>query len=187
MKSKFLPMLPWVLFPLLIGCGTGRPDLEGKTISRVTFHFSQPTPVNESRWKSLVSSRVGSSYSTQRIDEDIKALYESGDVEDARIAAEPEGDKVGLRVEILPRPPMGPSGFVGNASFSDATLARETGLKAGENLTEAVIEGAAQRLENFYRTRGFRKAEVTPMVLPEEGSSSVHLRFEIVEGNRQVR
>ena len=89
------------------------------------------------RLRNLMTSKAGTPYRAENLDNDIKALYESGLVDDVRFLAEPVGDGVNLIAEVTTRPVLGGVGFVGNTIFTDQKLAKETKLKAGGVLSDA--------------------------------------------------
>ena len=137
-------------------------NMEGKAISKVTIRQVGPKSVEEKRLRAHVGSAAGSVYKSERVDNDIKALYESGLVNDVRVLAEPEKNGVELIYELQTRSPMGPSpGFIGNSVFSDQRLAKESGLRAEQMFDRPAVLAAARKIEAFYHANGRPKANVT--------------------------
>ena len=98
-------------------------DFEGKNITKVEIKYRGTKTVDEAAIRNFLSTRAGQAYSTEKLDADIKKLYESGKVDDVRWLAEPEGDGVKLIAEVATRPAMTGVGFDGNSIFSDKKLA----------------------------------------------------------------
>ena len=124
-------------------------DFEGKTISEVAIRYRGPKTVSEARIRNFMTTRAGQKYSSEKLDEDIRNLYESGLVDDVRFLAEPAGAKVKLIAEVTTRPALGGVGFVGNTAFSDKKLARESGLKGGGSLSDEQILAARRKIEGL--------------------------------------
>jgi outer membrane protein assembly factor BamA len=91
-------------------------DFEGKNITKVEIKYRGTKTVDEAAIRNFLSTRAGQAYSTEKLDADIKKLYESGKVDDVRWLAEPEGDGVKLIAEVATRPAMTGVGFVGPAA-----------------------------------------------------------------------
>jgi outer membrane protein assembly factor BamA len=134
---------------------------EGKRISRLTIRQEGSGSIDEARLRSYISSKEGSTYSSQQIDTDIMSIYESGLVDDIRFRTEPDGDKVEVIAVATLRPPIGPGvGFVGNSIFSDQKLAKAAQIKPGEEATPETVVRACRNISAFYRQHGY-KATVT--------------------------
>lgn len=135
-------------------------SIEGKHISVVEIRYVGAPTVDEARLRSYMGTRAGGVYSSEQIDSDIKALYESGNIDDLRVLAEPAGDNLHVIYEVTPRATSFHSGFVGNSAFSDKRLAKETGLRVGVELTPDSLASARGNLKAFYRSQGYWRAKV---------------------------
>ena len=145
------------------------PAMEGKRISRLTIHQEGSRSIDEARLRSHITSKEGSNYNREQIDDDIISLYESGLVDDVRFRTEPDGNQVEVIAEATLRPPMGPGvGFVGNTMFSDQRLARVTLIKHGDKATPKTVDQACQNISAFYRQHG-HQATVTARGIHHEG------------------
>jgi outer membrane protein insertion porin family len=130
----------------------------------------------------------GSVYTAEAVDRDIRALYESGYVEDVRVLAELIDGDVGLVFEVVRRATFGPPVFVGNTAFSDVRLAREIDLDAGtrsEGMTNERLQGYADAVENFYRREGYPKVDVRVSGFDGGPATPDDFRFLIEEGDQQ--
>lgn len=140
-------------------------DIEGKLISEVQIRFVGPATVDEARLRNLISTKVGGRYSNERVDTDIKDLYESGYTDDVRVLAEPAGEELRIIYEVFSRGLIGPGSspkgsFVGNTAFSDERLATESGLAVGKKITPDSLAEARKKLEAYYRSYGYSQAKV---------------------------
>ena len=159
-------------------------DFEGTNISNVTIRYNGPKTVDEARLRSLMSSKAGSPYRTENLDDDITALYESGLVDDVRFLAEPVGANVNLIAEVTTRPVRDGVGFVGNTKFSDKKLAKESKLKAGGLMSDAEILEARRNIEKYYQGYGYPDVTVTHRIQPTGTVGHSDLIFVIDEGTK---
>jgi len=156
-------------------------DFEGKNITSVEIRYRGSKTVDEVAIRSRLSTQAGQKYSTEKLDADIKNLYESGQVDDVRWLAEPSGSGVKLIAEVATRPPLDAVGFVGNNIFSDKKLAKESKLKAGGALSDEEILAARRNIEAYYQGYGYPDVSVSHKIQPGE-SGGASLIFIIDEG-----
>jgi outer membrane protein insertion porin family len=159
-------------------------DFEGKTISEVAIRYRGAKTVDEDRLRNLMATKSGTAYRAESLDNDIKALYESGLVDDVRFLAEPIADTVKLIAEVATRPSLGGVGFVGNTIFSDQKLAKESKIKPGGALSDEQILEARRNIEKYYQGYGYPDISVShrTQATTQEGLSD--LIFIIDEGSK---
>lgn len=171
-------------------------DFEGKNITNVEIRYRGKKTVDEAAIRSYLSTRAGTAYSTEKLDADIKKLYESGQIDDVRWLAEPSGAGVKMIAEVSTRPSLVSVGFVGNNIFSDGKLAKESKLKAGGSLSDEEILTARRNIEAYYQGYGYPDVSVSHRMQDAQGGASLiflidegvknevrHIRF---EGNANV-
>ncbi|MEI7908450.1 MAG: outer membrane protein assembly factor BamA [Verrucomicrobiota bacterium] len=159
-------------------------DFEGKKISTVEVRYKGPKTVDEARIRNLMSSKAGTIYSSERLDADVKALYESGLVEDVRFLAEPVGETLRLIAEVTSRAEYVAIGFVGNTVFTDQKLAKESKLKSRGILSDEVILEARRNIEKYYNGYGYPDVTVTHRMQPTAQQGKADLIFVIDEGSK---
>ncbi|MBC7980998.1 MAG: outer membrane protein assembly factor BamA [Armatimonadetes bacterium] len=159
-------------------------DFEGKNITELSIRYRGAKTVDEERLRNLMATKAGTEYRAERLDNDIKSLYESGLVDDVRFLAEPAGAGVRVIADILTRPAMGGVGFVGNSIFTDQKLAKETKLKAGGALSDAEILEARRNIEKYYQGYGYPDVLVTHRTQATGQEGVADLIFVIDEGTK---
>lgn len=159
-------------------------DFEGKKVSEVDFRYDGARNVDEARLRNYIQLQAGSTYKTDTIDSDIKALYESGYVNDVRVLAEPVGAGVRVVYAVVPREVIVAVGFVGNSVFGDNKLAKASKLKAGGALSDQMILEARNNLESHYRDAGYPDVNISHRVQPSETGQGTDLIFVIDEGGK---
>jgi outer membrane protein insertion porin family len=159
-------------------------DFEGKNITEVSVRFRGAKTVDEARIRNLMSTKAGTQYRAERLDNDIKTLFESGLIDDVRFLTEPVGGGVRVIADVLTRPTFAGVGFVGNTIFSDQKLAKETKLKAGSTMSDSVILEARRNLEKYYQGYGYPDVLITHRTQESGQAGLSDLIFVIDEGSK---
>lgn len=157
-------------------------DFEGKNISELAIRYRGAKTVDEARLRNLMSTKAGTQYRAERLDNDIKTLFESGLVDDVRFLAEPVGESVRVIADVLTRDQINGVGFVGNTIFSDQKLAKESKLKAGGTMSDAQILEARRNLEEYYQGFGYPDVLITHRTQATGREGASDLIFVIDEG-----
>jgi outer membrane protein insertion porin family len=179
-------VLAALLFLGLAATSVKAQDIEGKNVSQVEVRYAGASDVDEARIRSYISTRSGEAYRSEKVDNDIKSLYESGLVEDVRVLAEPTGDSLKVIYEVTTRGTIVAVGFVGNTQdkFSDQKLAKETKLKVGGSLSDEAILSARRNLETYYRGYGYPDVAISHRTQASETGQGLDLIFVIEEGGK---
>jgi len=159
-------------------------DFEGKTISEVVIRYNGARTVEEAKLRNFMSTAAGQPYRTEKLDSDIKSLFESGLVDDVRWLAEPVGNSVKLIAEVTTRSQLVGVGFVGNTVFTDKKLAAETKLKSGGAMSDAEILSAQRNLEKYYQGYGYPDVVISHRMQPTAQAGQADLIFVIEEGSK---
>lgn len=159
-------------------------DYEGKNITNVDVRYRGAKTVDEARIRNLMSTKAGTAYRAERLDNDIKTLFESGLIDDVKFFAEPAGGGVRVIADVLTRPAINGVGFVGNTFFSDQKLAKETKLKSGGAMGDAEILEARRNLEKYYQGYGYPDVLVTHRTQATGQAGLSDLIFVIDEGSK---
>jgi outer membrane protein insertion porin family len=161
-----------------------------KRIAAVEIKYVGEKWINEDRLMRFIHVRAGTAYTFESVDSSIRALYESGYVEDVRVLKQPVGDNLRLIFEITSRPAIGQLGpplFVGNTVFSDQRLAREldfAGRSKVEDMTDERLRKNASLIEKFYRREGYPAAKVKFRAFGGGPATPEDFQFAVEEGER---
>ena len=172
-------LLLGVVFPTLRA-----QDFEGMNVAAVEFRYEGEPTVDEARLRNFIQLSAGSPYSTDKIDNDIRALYDSGFVDDVRVLAEPQGESVRVVYSVVTRQEVVAIGFVGNFVYDDRKLAKESKIKAGGAMSDQLILDARQNLEKYYRDSGYPDVTITHRFQESETGRGVDLIFIVDEGGK---
>ncbi len=161
---------------------------DGKVISEVDFRIDRTDSIDSARLRNHTQVRRGDPYSVERIDDDIRSIYESGYVDDVKVLVEHHGDGVRILYDVSARPSMRPrAGFVGNTAFSDQRLGKAltTILPPGRQVGSTdELEKARALLLSFYRDHGYSDAEITLRSWDGGAATRDDFFFAIEEGER---
>lgn len=159
-------------------------DFEGKTISELSIQYRGAKTVDEARLRNLMSTKSGSTYRAESLDNDIRTLFASGLVDDVRFLAEESGGGVKVIAEVTTRPELVGVGFVGNTIFKDQKLAKESKLTTGSALSDEQILEARRNIEKYYQGYGYPDVTVTHRTQPTAREGASDLIFIIDEGQK---
>lgn len=157
-------------------------DFEGKNITEVSIRYSGAKTVDEARLRNLMSTKAGTVYRAENLDNDIQTLFESGLIDDVKFLAETAGEGVRVIAEVKTRPAINGVGFVGNTVFPSQKLAKETKLKSGGTLGDAQILEARRNLEEYYSGHGYPDVLITHRTQATGQDGLSDLIFVIDEG-----
>ncbi|MEM1441536.1 MAG: outer membrane protein assembly factor BamA [Verrucomicrobiota bacterium] len=159
---------------------------EGKTIKAIDVQYVGNQTVSPDRIRSHMGSSVGDAVSLAQVDEDVKNLYASGDVENVRILSENVSGGVKLIVVVQTRAVYGGVQFVGNTLIDSSKLKKKVELKVNRPIDESALKTAREEIQEMYRKKGFSEATVTYRIgaPTSEGYSTVV--FNINEGTQGV-
>ncbi|MGO4715685.1 outer membrane protein assembly factor BamA [Bradyrhizobium sp. 2TAF24] len=114
-----------------------------------------------------------------RVDDALKALYETGLFQDVKI------NQAGGRiiVTVVENQVIGRVAFEGNKKVKDDQLSAEIQSKPRGTFSRPMVQSDAQRIAEIYRRSGRYDVRVVPQVI-EQPNNRVDLIFEVTEGNK---
>ncbi len=141
-------------------------NLFGGRIASVKFVQSGPSKLDESVLLMNIQSKTGTIYRVDSLDEDIKHLYSIGYFDDVRAEAKDNAaGETDITFHLKLKPLLRKVLIEGNAKFKTAELLKETTLAPNGPFSTAKLRESAQKLREFYRSKGYHQATVTPRVV----------------------
>jgi outer membrane protein insertion porin family len=127
--------------------------------------------------RSYFKAAPGGRLDSGRIDDALKALYETGLFQDVKI------NQVGGRlvVTVVENQVIGRIAFEGNKKVKDDQLSTEIQSKPRGTFSRPLVQSDAQRISEIYRRSGRYDVRVVPQII-EQPNNRVDLVFEITEG-----
>jgi len=159
---------------------------EGAVVKSIDVQYVGNQTVAPERLLSHMSTRVGDKLSMTQIDEDVKSLYASGDVENVRILSDSASGGVALIVVAQTRAVYGGAQFVGNTLIETSKLENKVELKVNKPIDESVLQTAREEMQEMYRKKGFSESTVTYRIGAPTAEGYSTVIFTVDEGTQGV-
>jgi outer membrane protein insertion porin family len=159
------------------------PSQQGPPIIRsVEIQYVGPQTISKARVTAQIRTKAGEPYSESLAEQDIRALYATGAVQNVRIFAEPEGDGVKVMVVLQTRSLVHEIEIVGAERISAKKLRKSIELKINGPLNEEELEKGRQKIIDSYQAKGFTNIDVKFHVDTDEARGTSRVIYTINEG-----
>lgn len=148
---------------------------EAAVVNRIVVEGNQR--VDAETVQAYLLIQPGQDFSSQDVDESLKAMFDTGLFSDVRI----NQSGGALVVTVVENPIINEVAFEGNRRYKDDQL--RLGIQSAPRgvFTQAKVQGDVQQILTLYRRSGRYQASVTPQII-ELSENRVNLVFEIAEG-----
>jgi outer membrane protein insertion porin family len=130
-------------------------------VRSIDVQYTGPATISRSRILAQMRTKVGSPYSDTVAEQDIRALYNTGQVQNVRIFGQPESDGVKVIVAVQTRTMLNEIQIDGATRISPKKLRKNLGVKLNTPLREEDLEKGRQKIAETYQAHGFNDVEVT--------------------------
>jgi len=135
---------------------------QGPPIVRsIDVQYTGPATISRERILAQMRTKIGLPYSDTVAEEDIRAIYNTGQVQNVRIFGQPEGDGVKVIVAVQTRTMLNEIQIDGATRISPKKLRKNLGVKLNTPLREEDLEKGRQKIMETYQAHGFNDVEVT--------------------------
>lgn len=155
------------------------------TIKQIDVQFVGPTSMSRERVLDNLATKVDQPFNDHLVEEDVKALYATGEVSNARIFAEPIEGGVKVTVLLQGRPKVEEVLIEGASAIPVSKIRKEIATKPGDAFSEERIADDRQKILKLYEDRNYTDVKVEP-VSSEMGSKRMRVIFRITEGPKLV-
>ncbi len=131
-----------------------------------------------------MQTRVGKKYDERVVEDDIRNLYATGNVNNVRIYGERRPDGVKVIVVLQAKAKVGEVLLSGVQKLKEGRIRKEIGTKPGDVLNEASIEADRQKVLDYYAGKGFTEVEVRTRIQSDEAAGTASVSFEVQEGDK---
>lgn len=142
--------------------------------------------VDRNRVLSNMSLKVGSPYTQEKSDADIKNLISSGVAANVSIVPEPSGDGVKLTVIVEPQTSLGEIVFLGNTAVTSRDLEKAIDLETGSIVDDVKLQAAATQIREEYQKKGFPDVDIRYQQEKAAETGFTRVTFYITEGERAL-
>ena len=172
---SLLPLLP----PAALAEG-----LDGVTINSIDVQYVGPETVAKDRVLANMRTKVGAPYSETTVEDDIRALYATGKIQNVRIFGEPRGNGVHVQVILATRALVTEIEIDGAQSFKARTLRDKIKFKVPSPTDAEKLEEGRQNIIDFYQRKGFTGIDVQLQVKTDESRGTARAIYTINEGEK---
>jgi len=143
--------------------------------------------VEEPAIAAAITLVLGEQLTSEKLQRDIKKVYQTGFVDDVRVSLEPMGATGQMQVVFLidEKPAIREVRLEGNKKLDEDALREVIDIEPFTVLNEAEVARNIQRMREKYVEKGYYLAEIEPIVR-EVGEDQVELTFKVTE-NRKVQ
>jgi len=158
----------------------------GPTVRSISVQYVGPETISRQRVMANLKTKVGDAYSERAAEEDVRALFATGDVTNVRIFAEPEGDGVRVIVVVQGSARVTEILVEGSEAIPANRLRRELTYQVGDRLSEEQVERSRQAMVQLYQDRNFSGVQVTSKIDTNNRTGDSRVIYRIDEGLKQV-
>jgi outer membrane protein insertion porin family len=163
--------------------GQDAPTQQGPPIIRsIEIQYIGPQTISKEKVTAQIRTKAGQPYSESLAEQDIRALYATGAVQNVRIFAEPEGEGVKVMVILQTRSLVNEIEIAGAERISAKKLRKSIDLKINGPLSEEELEKGRQKIIDTYQAKGFTNIDVKFHVDTDEARGTSRVIYTINEG-----
>jgi outer membrane protein insertion porin family len=151
-------------------------------ISSIEVEYVGPQTISKERVLAQLRTKPGQPYSESLVEQDIRALYATGSVQNVRIFGEPDGEHVKVMVVLQTRSLVNQIEISGAERISAKTLRKRIALKINGRLSEQDLEEGRQKIIETYQAKGFTDVDVKFHIDTDEARGTSRVVYTITEG-----
>ncbi|MFN2622628.1 MAG: outer membrane protein assembly factor BamA [Chthoniobacterales bacterium] len=164
---------------------TAPPEQQGPPIIKsVEVQFVGPQTVSKDKILAQMRTKSGQPYSESIVEQDIKALYKTNQVQNVRIFGQAEGNGVKVMVVLQTRSLVNEIEIEGATRISAKILRKRIDLKINGPLSEEELSKARDKIVEAYQSKGFTDVEVKYNVETNEERGTSRVVYTITEGSK---
>jgi outer membrane protein insertion porin family len=130
-----------------------------------------------------ISLKEGDRFSTEKIREQIRAIYQMGFFEDVRVETEPVAGGVAVVFDVTEKPFITSILFDGNDQLKDEKLREKLTVRNQSFLDQQQVKDSVERVRQVYEEEGYYNARIIPVIKTLDIEKKT-LTFFIQEGPR---
>ena len=157
---------------------------EGVKIRSIEVQYTGPETISRERILAQMRTEVGQDYSENIVEQDIRNLYRTGQIQNVRIFGQPQGDGVKVIVAVQTRAIVNEIEIQGANRISAKSLRKRIKLKINEPVDEAALAKARQEIIDAYRAKGFNDVDVQFRIDTNEARATSRVVYTISEGTK---
>ncbi|MFL6520653.1 MAG: outer membrane protein assembly factor BamA [Chthoniobacterales bacterium] len=154
------------------------------TVKSIEVQYVGPQTLSKDKVLSQMRTKPGQPYSESLVEQDIKALYKTNQVQNVRIFGQGEGDGVKVIVVLQTRSVVNEIEIEGAQRINAKSLRKKIDLKISGALSEEELEIARGKIIESYQAKGFTDVDVRYKVDTDDARGTSRVLFTITEGTK---
>ena len=177
---------PLLLLALFLAGFSGLPAYaqNGAVVRSIDVQYAGPKTLSREKILSQIRTAVGQPYSDAVVEDDIRSLYKTGQVQNVRIFGEPSGDGVKVTIVVQMRAIVKEIEIDGAHRFKPERVRREIKIKMNAPASEESLVEARQKVIDLYQRFGYTDVGVEYHLDTDESRGTSRLVFTIDEGEK---
>jgi outer membrane protein insertion porin family len=162
-------------------CVEAQTPASAPLIQEIDVKFVGDTTLSKQRVLDNLATKAGAPFNERLVDEDIKSLYATGQVSNARIFAEPTNGGLKVTVLLQGRSNVGEVQIEGAVAIPPRKIRKEISLKPGDPMNDERLNDDRQKIIKLYEDKNYTDVKVTAKssVLPDK---RIRVVYSINEG-----
>jgi outer membrane protein insertion porin family len=153
-------------------------------IKSIEIQYVGPQTLSKEKITSQMRTKPGQPYSESLVEQDIKALYKTNQVQNVRIYGQAEGDGVKVMVVLQTRSLVNEIEIEGAQRINAKSLRKKIDLKINGPLSEDELQKARDKIVEAYQAKGFTDVDVKYKVETDEARGTSRVIYTITEGTK---
>ena len=158
----------------------------GPIVKSIEVQYAGASTISKEKILANMRTRVGRPYAEQIVEEDIRNLYNTGNIANVRIFGEPMEDGVKVIVVLQSKSQITEVRLQGVTKFKESRIRKEISAKPGDVLNEASLETDKQKIATYYSSKGFNEVDVSYSTTVNEKLGTATVLFTINEGGKSA-
>lgn len=154
------------------------------TVREIDIQYAGAGSVAKEKILANMRTRVGKPYSEQAVEEDIRNLYATGNIDNVRIFGEQMTDGVKVIVVVQAKSTLTEVLIVGATKIKESRLRKEIASKPSEILSQSQLERDRQKLIEYYAGKGYTEVNISLNTEIDEKTGNAKATFTIDEGGK---
>lgn len=184
----FLTLRLLLVVMMTLTCGAGlmaQMPAQAPIIREINVQFVGPTTLSKERVLDNLATKPGAPFNERLVEEDIKSLYATGNISNARIFAEPIAGGLKVTVLLQGRATIGEVLIEGEEAVTSSKIRKEIGTKPGDPFSDERLNDDRQKILKLYEDKNYTdvKVEAKTSELPDK---KIRVVFSINEGPKMT-
>ena len=178
-------VLAVALLPVTGGWLKAQMPGQAPLIQEIDVQFVGPSTLSKQRVLDNLATKPGAPYNDRLVEEDIKSLYATGQVSNARIFAESISGGLKVTVLLQGRATVGEVIIEGAEAIKNSKIRKEIATKPGEPMSDERLNDDRQKILKLYEDKNYTdvKVDTKTSELPDK---RMKVTFVINEGPKLV-